>query len=66
MGIISGPIKGGKYGWPFAKSMLDVASFGYEEAEYFIEGEATSYRQVDGTEWGRDGGGREGRQEVIN
>ena len=55
MGIISGPIKGGKYGWPFAKSMLDVASFGYEEAEYFIEGEATSYRQVDGTDWGRDG-----------
>ena len=55
MGIISGPIKGGKYGWPFAKSMLDVASFGYEEAEYFIEGEATSYRQVGGTDWGRDG-----------
>jgi len=55
MGVISGPVIGGNYGWPFAKSMLDVTSYGYEEAEYFIEGEATSYRQVDGTEWGRDG-----------
>ena len=55
MGVISGPINDGNYGWPFAKSMLDVASYGYEEAEYLIEGEATSYRQVGGTDWGRDG-----------
>ena len=55
MGIISGPVDGGKHGWPFAKSMLEVQSFGYQEAEYFIEGEAQSYRQVEGSEWGRDG-----------
>ena len=55
MGMISGPVSGGKHGWPFAKSMLDVKSYGYEEAEYFIEGEAQSYRQVEGSEWGRDG-----------
>ena len=24
MGTISGPVKGGKHGWPFAKSMLEA------------------------------------------
>ena len=55
MGMISGPIIGGKYGWAFGKSMLDVGSYGYNETEYFIEGKASSYRQADGTDWGRDG-----------
>ena len=55
MGMISGPIIGGNYGWAFGKSMLDVASYGYNETEYFIEGKASSYRQADGTDWGRDG-----------
>ena len=55
MGTISGPVKGGKHGWPFAKSMLDVQSYGYDEEEYFIEGDARSYRQVEGSDWGRDG-----------
>ena len=36
MGVISGPVNGGNYGWPFAKSMLDVTSYGYEEAEYLL------------------------------
>ena len=53
--ILSGPVNGGVHGWPFAGSMLDVESLGYEEAEYFIEGEAQRYRQVEGSEWGRDG-----------
>ena len=53
--VVSGPITGGARGWPFAASMLDVASLGYTEAEYFIEGEACRYRQVEGGEWGRDG-----------
>jgi hypothetical protein len=53
--IISGPIEGGVHGWPFSSSMLDVASLGYTEAEYFIEGDAQRYRQIEGSEWGRDG-----------
>ena len=34
MGVISGPVIGGNYGWPFAKSMLDVTSYGYEAVSY--------------------------------
>ena len=55
MGTISGPVNGGEHGWAFAKSMLDVQPYGYEEAEYFIEGKAHSYRQVEGSNRGRDG-----------
>ena len=53
--VISGPVTGGKHGWPFAASMIDVGALGYEEAEYFIEGEAQRYKQVAGSEWGHDG-----------
>ena len=31
--VISGPVTGGKHGWPFAASMIDVEALGYEEAE---------------------------------
>ncbi|NJN50635.1 MAG: hypothetical protein HC809_01405 [Gammaproteobacteria bacterium] len=54
-GVVSGPLHGGKRGWPFAASMLDVKALGYEEHEYLITGEATRYRQVAGSQWGRDG-----------
>ena len=53
--IISGPITGGSKGWPFAASMLDVAALGYSEAEYILEGTATRYRLVPGTQLTRDG-----------
>ena len=36
MGVISGPVIGGNYGWPFAKSMLDVTSYGYEELNILL------------------------------
>ncbi|MCC6959559.1 MAG: hypothetical protein IT301_06895 [Dehalococcoidia bacterium] len=52
---VSGPITGGKRGWPFAASMLDVKALGYVEAEYFLEGEATRYRLAPGAELTRDG-----------
>jgi hypothetical protein len=51
----TGPISGGAHGWPFAASMLDLAALGYREDEYFLEGEATRYRHVPGTEPARDG-----------
>ena len=53
--VVTGPVTGGDRGWPFAASMLDIKALGYEEHEYFLSGDATRYRQVDGTPWGRDG-----------
>ncbi len=52
---VSGPVTGGKYGWPFAASMLDISSYGYEESEYFIEGNAKRYRSVSGSDQDRSG-----------
>jgi hypothetical protein len=52
---VSGPVQGGNFGWPFAASMLDMADVGYQEAEYFLEGEAARYRLVEGTEQERSG-----------
>ena len=45
---IQGPIQGGKYGWPFAASMLDMDTLDYSEHEYFLQGEATRFRMKDG------------------
>jgi hypothetical protein len=53
--LVTGPIAGGSRGWPFAASMLDLAALGYREDEYFLEGTATRYRHVPGTEPTRDG-----------
>lgn len=53
--VITGPVTGGKRGWPFAGSMLDIKALGYEEAEYFVDGHATCYRQAERSDWGRDG-----------
>lgn len=52
---VNGPVTGGKHGWPFAASLRDVASFGYEEAEYFLEGNACCYRDIDDSQSQRDG-----------
>lgn len=40
---IIGPITGGVHGRPFASYYGDIASVGYVENEYFIEGEASAY-----------------------
>ncbi|MCC7364846.1 MAG: hypothetical protein IT303_10785 [Dehalococcoidia bacterium] len=53
--VVAGPVTGGQRGWPFGASMLDVAAFGYTEAEYFLEGTATRYRLAPGAELTRDG-----------
>lgn len=52
---VLGPVQGGKFGWPFAAGMLDMAELSYKEAEYFLEGEAIRYRSVEGTEQERSG-----------
>ena len=53
--IVTGPITGGSRGRPFAASMLDIAAFGYVEAEYLLEGTATRYRLAAGAQPTRDG-----------
>jgi hypothetical protein len=53
--IVTGPISGGSKGWPFAATTLNVAAYGYTEAEYLLEGTATRYRLAPGAELRRDG-----------
>ena len=52
---VEGPITGGAHGWPFARPLFDLAEHGYVEEEFFLSGNAKTYRQVPGSEWGRDG-----------
>ncbi len=40
---VSGPVTGGRHGWPFAASLDDLGAVGYVEEEYFLAGEATTY-----------------------
>jgi hypothetical protein len=40
---VTGPITGGSMGKPFTAAPIDLASFGYVEEEFFIEGDATAY-----------------------
>jgi hypothetical protein len=53
--MLTGPITGGTHGWAFGKPIFDLATRGYVEEEFFLAGEATTYRPVEGKEWGRDG-----------
>ncbi len=51
---VTGPVTGGTYGTPFNPLAKRLATtYGYQEAEYFISGTATSYKPA-GT-WGEDG-----------
>ena len=53
--MLQGPITGGKHGWAFGKPLFDLAKNGYVEQEFFLTGDATTYRPVAGSDWGRDG-----------
>lgn len=53
--IVSGPLGGGRRGWPFGASLLDVSAYGYTEAEYVLEGVAARYRLAPGAELTHDG-----------
>jgi hypothetical protein len=54
-GMLQGPIVRGTHGWAFGRPIFDLASRGYVEEEFFIAGDATTYRPVAGSEWNRDG-----------
>jgi hypothetical protein len=53
--MIKGPVRGGEHGWAFGRPIFDLETRGYLEGEFFLSGDATTYRQVADTEWGRDG-----------
>jgi hypothetical protein len=53
--MIQGPVTGGTRGWPFGRPLFDLKARGYVEEEYFLSGNATTFRQAPGTAWGRDG-----------
>ena len=53
--MIHGPVTGGDHGWAFGRPLVDLGEHGYLEEEFFLSGDATTYRQVEGTGWGRDG-----------
>jgi hypothetical protein len=44
MATVSGPVTGGRHGWPFGATLADLGSVGYVEEEYFVSGEAPRYR----------------------
>jgi len=43
---VTGPISGGKHGWPYAAAIRDIAAEGYVEEEYFFSGQADRYSPV--------------------
>ena len=51
---VEGPLTGGR-GWPFGSPAYDVGAHGCVMEEFAFEGEATSYRPVEGSAIGRDG-----------
>ncbi len=52
---ISGPITGGRRGWPFGAAAFDLEALGYVEQEWFFSGDAACYSHVAGTDRGFDG-----------
>jgi hypothetical protein len=50
---VRGPVSGGIHGRPFGRPLVDLDRFGYVEAEFVLEGDATRYRLIG--EMTRDG-----------
>lgn len=53
--MVTGPVTGGRHGWPLMASLADLKGAGYVEEEFFIEGSATIYGPAPGTTLGADG-----------
>src|SRR6202048_751903 len=43
---VTGPIRGGRHGWPFGAFYGDIGALGYVEEEYFIAGQALRFAPV--------------------
>ena len=44
MTTITGPVRGGRQGWPFGAAAVDLTALGYVEEEYIVDGVAPRYR----------------------
>lgn len=51
---IEGPITGGKHGYPYSASIIDLKPYGYTESEYFVSGRAHTLKPAEGTTLGAD------------
>jgi hypothetical protein len=52
---VSGPITGGRRGWPFGAAAFDLEALGYVEQEWFLAGDADCYDHAPGTGRSFDG-----------
>jgi hypothetical protein len=52
--MLQGPITGGTHGWAFGRPLFELNARGYVEQEFFITGNALTYRAARGA-WERDG-----------
>ena len=62
---VTGPITSGTQGAPFAAPTVDVEARGYVVEEYFLTGEASAYRNVEGAEQSADGRWRTEREPTV-
>ena len=53
--IVTGPVAGGRRGWPFSLPLTDLASVGYVAEEFFLDGTAAAYEADPGPELTVDG-----------
>ncbi len=52
---VTGPVTTGTRGWPFGGPVADLAEWGYRQDEYFLEGTASRFGAVRGSDLGWDG-----------
>ena len=53
--VVSGPITGGRRGWPLGAYPTELVRLGYVEEEYFLSGTANNYRPAGNQSFERDG-----------
>src|SRR5688572_17132493 len=53
--IIIGPVTGGRHGWAFGSTVVDLDAAGYREEEYLLRGNARRYRLLAGSVYPADG-----------
>ena len=53
--IVTGPVTGGRRGWPFSLPLTDLGSVGYLAEEFFLDGTAAAYEAERGAELAVDG-----------
>jgi Alpha/beta hydrolase domain len=55
---VTGPVTGGRRGWPFSLPLTDLASVGYVAEKFFLDGAAAAYEAQPGADLTVDGNWR--------